>query len=133
MKYAVVKSGGKQYVVSEGNTVTIDKVDGEVGKNYRFDEVMLLRNEEVVLIGTPFLENVQVSGKGEKQYQGKKLHVMKFKAKVNYRRKIGFRPQLTDISVEKISSEREAAKIKTKTKPVKKAVSKKTKSSVKNS
>ncbi|OGG06527.1 50S ribosomal protein L21 [Candidatus Gottesmanbacteria bacterium RIFCSPHIGHO2_02_FULL_40_24] len=133
MKYAVVKSGGKQYVVSEGNTVTIDKVDGEVGKNYRFDEVMLLRNEEVVLIGTPFLENVQVSGKVEKQYQGKKLHVMKFKAKVNYRRKIGFRPQLTDISVEKISSEREAAKIKTKTKPVKKAVSKKTKSSVKNS
>jgi len=99
MKYAVVKSGGKQYV----------------------------------LIGTPFLENVQVSGKVEKQYQGKKLHVMKFKAKVNYRRKIGFRPQLTDISVEKISSEREAAKIKTKTKPVKKAVSKKTKSSVKNS
>ena len=133
MKYAVVKSGGKQYVVSEGNTVTIDKVDGEVGKNYRFDEVMLLRNEEVVLIGTPFLENVQVSGKVEKQYQGKKLNVMKFKAKVNYRRKIGFRPQLTDISVEKISSEREAAKIKTKTKPVKKAVSKKTKSSVKNS
>jgi len=133
MKYAVVKSGGKQYVVSEGNTVTIDKVDGEVGKNYRFDEVMLLRNEEVVLIGTPFLENVQVTGKVEKQYQGKKLHVMKFKAKVNYRRKIGFRPQLTDISVEKISSEREAAKIKTKTKPVKKAVSKKTKSSVKNS
>ncbi|OGG23086.1 50S ribosomal protein L21 [Candidatus Gottesmanbacteria bacterium RIFCSPHIGHO2_12_FULL_40_13] len=133
MKYAVVKSGGKQYVVSEGNTVTIDKVDGEVGKNYQFDEVMLLRNEEVVLIGTPFLENVQVSGKVEKQYQGKKLHVMKFKAKVNYRRKIGFRPQLTDISVEKISSEREAAKIKTKTKPVKKAVSKKTKSSVKNS
>src|SRR3989338_3988854 len=133
MKYAVVKSGGKQYVVSEGNTVTIDKVDGEVGKNYRFDEVMLLRNEEVVLIGTPFLENVQVSGKVEKQYQGKKLHVMKFKAKVNYRRKIGFRPQLTDISVEKISSEREAAKIKTKTKPGKKAVSKKTKSSVKNS
>ena len=133
MKYAVVKSGGKQYVVSEGNTVTIDKVDGEVGKNYQFDEVMLLRNEEVVLIGTPFLENVQVSGKVEKQYQGKKLHVMKFKAKVNYRRKIGFRPQLTDISVEKISSEREAAKIKTKTKPVKKAVSKTTKSSVKNS
>lgn len=104
MKYAVVASGGKQYVASVGKILTVDKIDLKVGDKFNFENILLLREDDSLLIGTPNVAGAQVSGTVIKQYQGEKLDVMKFKAKVRYRRKIGFRPQLTDIQVEKINT-----------------------------
>lgn len=103
MKYAVIESGGKQYIVSAGKKITVDKLDQKVGDKINFEKILMLRQEENILIGTPYLDGLKVSGKIVKQYRGDKLDVMRFKAKVRYRKKIGFRPELTDILVEDIS------------------------------
>lgn len=103
MKYAVIAEGGKQYVVTEGKILTVDRLKIEEGKAYKTDKVLLVRDKDQIAIGAPFVEGASVSGRIQKHYQGDKLHIYKFKAKVRYRRKMGFRPQLTDYLVEKIS------------------------------
>ncbi|KKS98554.1 MAG: 50S ribosomal protein L21, large subunit ribosomal protein L21 [Candidatus Gottesmanbacteria bacterium GW2011_GWA2_43_14] len=102
MKYAVIESGGKQYKVAEGEIVTVDKLEHPQGKKFLFDKVLLFKDGQEVLVGNPYLAGLTVSGEVTKQYKGEKLHVSKFKAKVRYRRKIGFRPMLTDIKIENI-------------------------------
>ena len=103
MKYAVIEQGGKQYKVSEGETVTVDKVETEEGKKFSFEKVLMVNTGDEVAIGKPYLSNFNVDGLITKQYKGKKLDVFKFKAKVRYRRQMGFRPMLSDIKIEKIS------------------------------
>ena len=103
MKYAVIESGGKQYIASVGQVLTVDKIDKKEGENYDFAKVLLLRQDDKLLIGTPDLKGIKVSGKVLKQYKGDKIEIRKFKAKVHYRRKMGFRPLQTDIKIEGIS------------------------------
>ena len=103
MKYAVIEQGGKQYKVSEGETVTVDKVETEEGKKFSFEKILMVNSGDEVVIGKPYLPNFKVDGLVMKQYKGKKLDVFKFKAKVRYRRQMGFRPMLSDIKIEKIS------------------------------
>jgi len=103
MKYAVIEQGGKQYKVSEGETVTVDKVETEEGKKFSFEKIWMFNSGDGVVIGKPYLPNFKVDGLVMKQYKGKKLDVFKFKAKVRYRRQMGFRPMLSDIKIEKIS------------------------------
>jgi large subunit ribosomal protein L21 len=104
MKYAIAQIGGKQYVLNQGKIITVDKITQKEGEKYNFEKILLLRSDDTLLIGTPFVMDAKVSGKIVKQYRGEKIDVMKFKAKVNYRRKIGFRPYLTDIQVEQIKT-----------------------------
>lgn len=127
MKYAVIKTGGKQYRVSEGDILEVDKL--EVKENtVNFENVMLLVNEETVEIGKPFLEGVRVKAKLLEQKQGEKVKVAKYKSKVRYRRVAGFRAKLSKVQIEKIETERtkpepkkEVTKLKTtKTKKVSK-------------
>lgn len=121
MKYAIIQSSGKQYLVKEGETVTIDRVEKKEGETYLFEKVLLLRDGDSLKIGRPHLTGVRVKGKIEKQYKGEKLHVLKFKAKIRYRRKIGFRPSLTDIKIDKIvTSVAKTSPKKAKTAPRKK-------------
>lgn len=109
MKYAVFESGGKQHIASQGKIITLDKIDKSEGEKFQFDKVLLLRQDDSLTIGTPYIEGAKVIGKVAKQYQGKKLDVMKFKGKVRYRRKIGFRAQLTDIEVIEIAGLKKSA------------------------
>lgn len=104
MKYAVIISGGKQYKVSEGNTILVDNLDGENGKTINFPQILLVRTEKSIIIGNPFVEGANVCGKILDTVLGKKINVIKFKAKVRYRRKIGFRPQYTKILIENIET-----------------------------
>lgn len=104
MKYAVVQSGGKQYIAKVGEIVTIDKIEKKVGDKFEFENILLIKNENTLEIGKPNLEAGRVTGTVLKQYKGEKLDVFKFKAKVRYRKKIGFRPLLTDIKIDKIES-----------------------------
>jgi len=103
MVYAVVKISGKQYKVSEGETLDIDKIDSEKGKKLTFNEVLLLNNGKNIKVGQPYVAGTKVSAEILEQFKGKKLRVAKFKAKSRYRRVMGFRPELTKIKIIKIS------------------------------
>ncbi len=103
MKYAIVKTGGKQYKVSEGSVLEVDKLKVEAGQDYTFDDVLLYTDAGAKAeIGRPLLEKVSVVAKVLEQKQGDKIRVAKFKAKARYRRVMGFRAQLTKVQVERI-------------------------------
>lgn len=100
MKYCVVKFSGKQYKVSEGEEILLDKVSSKEDLN---PQVLLYVDNDKVEVGRPQLDKVKVSFKILKEEKGKKIHVRTYKAKSRYRRHIGFRPSLTRVVVEKIS------------------------------
>ena len=102
MKYAIVTSGGKQYRVSEGETVVVDQLPVAVDSVYEFPEVLLFVDGDVQ-VGKPSLTDVTVSGKVIEHTKGEKIRVSKFKAKAKYRRTTGFRAALTKIQIEHIS------------------------------
>ena len=99
MKYAVIKVGGKQYRVSEGDRVIVDKINKDQPVN-----VLLLREDEKIMVGKPYLEKVKVTFEKESVIKGKKIDVVKFKAKSRYRKHIGFRPQYSPIIIKNITS-----------------------------
>lgn len=102
MKYAVVRIGGSQYFVSEGDELVVDKLPSKEGERIELTEILLLVDEKKVLIGEPVVEKSKISAKILKQFKGEKIRVSKFKAKTGYRRVTGFRPQLTLLKIEKI-------------------------------
>lgn len=105
MKYVVMKTGGKQYKVSEGSVIEVDKLKAEVGANHVFDEVLLYTEASGAAgaqIGNPRVASVSVVAKVLEQKQGDKIRVAKFKAKARYRRVMGFRAQLTRLEVTSI-------------------------------
>jgi large subunit ribosomal protein L21 len=103
--YAVVKSGGKQYKVQEGETFRVEKLPGEVGAEITFDDVLMFSDGETVRVGTPVLDNVTVKGTVVEQGQAKKILVFKYKRRKRYRRKQGHRQQYTAIKVDSIATQ----------------------------
>lgn len=99
MKYAVVKIGGSQYKVAEGDEIAVDKIDGEKGKSLTFEEVLLFVDEKRVTIGQPLVKNAKIKAKIVNQFKGKKIRVATYKAKSRYRRVKGFRPLLTRVKI----------------------------------
>lgn len=99
MKYAVVKIGGSQYKVAEGDEIAVDKIDGEKGKSLTFEEVLLLVDDQRVRIGQPLLKEAKVKAEIVGQFKGKKIRVATYKAKSRYRRVKGFRPLLTRVKI----------------------------------
>jgi large subunit ribosomal protein L21 len=100
--YAIIKTGGKQYRVEEGDEIFVEKLEGEAGDVITFDEVLALGDDEL-RIGTPFVEGASVSGRIVKQGKAKKIIVFKYKAKKGYRRKQGHRQPYTKIQIDSIS------------------------------
>ena len=99
--YAIIATGGKQYRVSEGDVIYIEKLDAEVDSTVSFD-VLLVGNEGDVKVGTPVVEGVKVEGKVVGQIRGEKIIVFKYKSKKNYRRKQGHRQPYTKVEITKI-------------------------------
>ncbi len=102
MQYAVIKSGGKQYKVSAGDTLTVDKIDLAGKRNFTFEDVLLFVNDGKVTIGKPSIKGAVVTAALVDQVKGDKIRVAKFKAKSRYRKVMGFRPQHTILKIEKI-------------------------------
>ena len=102
MQYAIIKSGGKQYKVSAGDTLTVDKIDLDGKKNISFEEVLLFVNDGKVTIGKPSIKDAVVTAALVDQVKGDKIRVAKFKAKSRYRKVMGFRPLHTILKIEKI-------------------------------
>ena len=99
--YAIIATGGKQYRVSEGDVIYIEKIDAQVDSTVSFD-VLLVGNDGDVKIGTPVVEGVKVEGKVVGQIRGEKIVVYKYKSKKNYRRKQGHRRPYTKVEITKI-------------------------------
>ena len=99
--YAIIATGGKQYRVSEGDVIYIEKIDAQVDSTVSFD-VLLMGNDGDVKIGTPVVEGVKVEGKVVGQIRGEMIVVYKYKSKKNYRRKQGHRQPYTKVEITKI-------------------------------
>lgn len=100
--YAVVRTGGKQYRVQEGRSLTIDRLPGEPGETIELRDVLLLADGESVTIGNPLVEGARVVGTIAEQGRGKKIIVFKYKAKTRARKKTGHRHAFTRFRVEDI-------------------------------
>jgi len=106
MEYAVIRVGGKQHKVSKGDILEVDKQDVKPNEQIIFDDVLLFASNGMTKIGNPRVSDVKVKAKVLEQKKGKKIRVAKFKAKVRYRRVMGFRPQLTRLEIMNIDSGR---------------------------
>lgn len=125
--YAIIQSGGKQYRVTEGDLLNLERLDGEVGQEVSFDEVLLVGRDDSVQVGQPRLEGAQVMGTIVEHGKGAKTLVFKFKRRKMYRRKRGHRQLFTQVQIGKIalaSKKSESKKAAPKKAAPKKAASK---------
>lgn len=102
--YAVVITGGKQYKVREGETLRVEKIEGDIGSSVAFDRVLMFSDGENVNVGTPDLENVSVSGQIVEQGKSRKILVFKYKKRKRYRRKMGHRQPYTAVKINAIEA-----------------------------
>src|SRR5215831_18209340 len=100
--FAVIKSGGRQYKVTVGQTFEVNRLPVEVGEQVHFDEVLLISDANNTLVGTPLLENASVLATATKQGRGKKLIVFRYKPKKRIRHRRGHRQELTILTVDDI-------------------------------
>ena len=101
--YAVIKTGGKQYRVSEGDTVRVEKLDGDVGAKIQFDEVLMVGGDKVA-VGKPNVSGAKVTAEIVAQDKAKKIIVFKMKRRKTYRRKQGHRQAYTELRITGISA-----------------------------
>lgn len=102
---AVIHTGGKQYLVSPGQKIKVEKLEVEAGKSVSFDEVLLFEDDKGKLsLGTPYIENVKVVGKVLETKLGEKVRVFKYKPKTRYKIKQGHRQPYTEVEIEKITT-----------------------------
>lgn len=101
--YAVVEEGGKQYRVSEGDKLRVEKRDAEIGSVVSLDRVLLLGKDDSTVVGTPFIEGAAVTARVTGHGKEDKVIVFKYRRKKNYRRFRGHRQQYTDLTVESIA------------------------------
>ncbi|MDP4152964.1 MAG: 50S ribosomal protein L21 [Bacillota bacterium] len=102
--YAVIVTGGKQYKVQEGDIIYIEKLNAEADSEVVFDNVLALSNDDGLTFGDPSVNGASVSAKVIKNGKAKKVTIIKFKAKKNYRRKQGHRQPYTKVQIEKINA-----------------------------
>jgi len=101
--YAVLKTGGKQYKVSEGDVITVEKLVGEVGSTIEFDEVLMTNDGDTYKIGTPTVADARVAGVILAQDRDKKIIVFKSKRRKSSMKKQGHRQSITKLKIEKIT------------------------------
>jgi large subunit ribosomal protein L21 len=100
--YAVIETGGKQYRVSEGDAISVEKLQYQVGDEVEFERVLLVSGEKGVTIGQPVIEGAKVVARVESEGRGDKIMVWKYRPKQRYRRRQGHRQAYTRIRIEKI-------------------------------
>ncbi len=101
--YAIIATGGKQYKVSEGDVIRIEKLPVEAGETVTFDQVLAVSDGELK-VGCPTVEGASVSATVEKQGKAKKVIVYKYKRKTGYHKKNGHRQLFTQVKIDKINA-----------------------------
>ncbi len=104
MSYAIILTGGKQYRVTVGDEVFIEKLEGEAEDEIIFDQVLAVHDGDSLTTGQPLVEGATVKAELVKQGRGKKIHVFKYKPKKGYRRKQGHRQPYTKVRISEIVS-----------------------------
>ena len=109
---AVIKTGGKQYLVEPGDKIKIEKIDKEPSKEISFSEVLLLEKDKKLEIGTPFLKGAKVKAKVLEQDKHKKVIIFKYKPKKRYKKKTGHRQPYTLVEIKSIETKITSVKAK---------------------
>jgi large subunit ribosomal protein L21 len=102
--HAVIRTGGKQYRVAQGQDIKVEKLKAGVGDSVVFDQVLLTAEGESVRIGQPYLENTRVMGRVKRHGKNKKIVVFKYKKRKNFRRTRGHRQEYSLVSIEGIEA-----------------------------
>ena len=97
--YAVIKTGGKQYKVAEGDVIRVEKLAAEAGDQVDFEEVLLVSDGDDVSIGTPVVEGRVVKGEVQANGRGKKVEIVKFKRRKHHRKQMGHRQSYTEVKI----------------------------------
>ena len=111
--YAIIEACGKQYKVSEGDIVFMERLDNEEGTTVTFDQVLLVSSDDKTEVGAPTVKNAKVTATVVGHGKGKKIRVFKYKAKKNERKTRGHRWCYTKVQIEKISTKAPAKKAET--------------------
>ena len=102
--YAIIETGGKQYKVTEGDTLFIEKLPAEAGDTVTFDKVLAVLDGEKATFGAPVVEGAKVSASVVKNGKGKKIRIFKYNPKKGYRRRQGHRQPYTKVTIGKIEA-----------------------------
>ncbi|MDF1757315.1 MAG: 50S ribosomal protein L21 [Legionellaceae bacterium] len=97
--HAVIKTGGKQYRVTEGDTLKVEELDVEIGQTIDFNEVLMLTDNDKVTVGTPFIKGGVVKAEVLEQGRHKKVKIIKFKRRKHHMKKMGHRQNFTQIKI----------------------------------
>lgn len=101
--YAVIEACGRQYKLAEGDVVFMERLCAEPGEEITFDKVLVFSGDDGAVIGAPYVDGAKVSGEVLKNGRAKKITVLKYKAKKNYRKKQGHRQPYTKVQITKIA------------------------------
>ncbi len=101
--YAIIETGGKQYRVSEGDVLSVEKLQVEAGETVDFDKVVAVSNEAGLTVGTPYVEGAKVAASVVKNGKAKKVLMMRYKPKKDVRVKRGHRQPYTQVKIESIT------------------------------
>ncbi len=102
--YAVIETGGKQYRVSEGDTIFIEKLDVEAESKVDFDKVIAVSKDDGITVGAPYVDGASVEATVVKNGRGKKVTVFTYRPKKDYKRKLGHRQPYTMVKIEAIKA-----------------------------
>ena len=103
MAYAIIKTGGRQYRVAEGDTIDVDLLDAEVGKTTTFGDVLLHADGDRLTHGDPLISGAKVTAEVVEQRKDKKVVAFKFKRRKGYHRTVGHRRKLTRVKIKSIT------------------------------
>ena len=103
MAYAILKAGGKQYKVTEGDIIDVDKLDAEAGQETTFSEVLMHGDGDKLSHGSPLLNGASVVGEVVEQFKAKKVIAFKYRRRKGYHRTVGHRQKLTRIRIKTIA------------------------------
>jgi large subunit ribosomal protein L21 len=101
--YAVIKTGGKQYRVSPGDTLRLEKLDAGEGESVEFDQVLMVSEGENVRIGAPFVDGSRVTAMIKGHGRGRKIEIIKFRRRKHHMKRMGHRQDYTEVEITGIS------------------------------
>ncbi len=102
--YAVIATGGKQYRVTEGETLKVEKIAADEGAEIEIDQVLMVADGDNIQVGTPVLDSGKVKARVKSHGRGKKVEIIKFRRRKHHRKQMGHRQSFTEIEITKIQA-----------------------------
>ena len=104
MMYAVIKTGGKQYRVKQGDTIKVEKLEADQGAAIKFSDVLLVSNGDTIKVGNPLVAGASVTATVKSHGRGPKIRIIKMKRRKHYRKRMGHRQGYTELSITNIQA-----------------------------